>query len=85
MCMGFSKPDEIPPVIDKILQKLEEKQKENGVVEKTEFELMVVNIRLNKEDVKRIEEYLRKTGLITRIPKGHKKRDVILCMANLIE
>ena len=83
--MGFSKPDEIPPVIDKILQKLEEKQKENGVVEKTEFELMVVNIRLNKEDVKRIEEYLRKTGLIARIPKGHKKRDVILCMANFIE
>jgi len=40
---------------------------------------------LNKEDVKRVEEYLRKTGLITRIPKGHKKRDVILCMANLIE
>jgi len=83
--MGFSKPDEIPPVFDKILKRLEEKQKENGIVEKKEFELMLIKLRLSREDVKRVEEYLKKIGLIVRIPRGHKKSDGFICLAEVSE
>jgi hypothetical protein len=62
--MAFTEEIEIPPIINKILKKLEEK----GQLKIEEFKIMVLNIRIEKEDFKEIEYYLEQKGLIQRIP-----------------
>ena len=73
--MAFAKPEEIPPVIKKILEKLDDIKEP---LEKDQFELLLINIRINKSEVKDIEKYLKNYGFIQRVPSGNKRKDAIV-------
>lgn len=75
----FSDEMDIPPIYNKILNKLQQ----HGQLEENEFKLLLFNLRINEEDYKEIYEYLIKNNLIQRIPKLSVERnggthDVIL-------
>lgn len=63
--MTFSEDEEIPPIIKKILKKLSEE----GQLRADDFRVMILNIRINREEFDEIEEYLLKNDLIKRYPK----------------
>jgi hypothetical protein len=75
--MAFTEEIEIPPIIIKILKKLEER----GQVNIKEFKVMVLNIRVEKKDYKEIEHYMEEKQLIQRIPNlvtGHAATEDII-------
>lgn len=63
--MAFIESEELPPIIKKILQKLSE----HGQLRADDFRIMILNIRINRNEFNEIEKYLLDNDLIRRYPK----------------
>jgi len=69
--MTFSEEKELPPIIKKILIKLSEQ----GQLRADDFRVMILNLRINREEYEEIQDYLIENNLIERYPKLDVKPD----------
>lgn len=63
--MPFVEEVEIPPIFLKILKKLQE----HGQLEENEFKVLVLNLRISRDDYEEVMKYLMEKDLIQRIPR----------------
>lgn len=68
--MSLSINNDIPPIFDGIIQKIEDK----GQVTVNEFRELLHGLRITNEDINAIERWLINKGVITRITAGEEKK-----------
>lgn len=75
--MGFAQ-ETLPPIFQYILQKIEENQ---GHITTNEFKQILYTLRINKEDIKDIKNWLKQNRYIT-IQHEYQKETITLNNTN---
>lgn len=70
--MGFTQ-EQLPPIFEYIIRKIEEN---DGKITTSEFKDMLYSLRIEKDDIKDIQNWLRKKGYIIIDREYH--RDTII-------
>jgi hypothetical protein len=82
--MPLSCNQDIPPIFDGILQKINDKEK----VTVSEFHEMLHGLRITNDDIENIERWLINKGIITRVIGGEEKKGrqdyIVLCFIKQI-
>ena len=83
--MSLSINNDIPPIFDGLLQKIEDK----GQVTVNEFRELLHGIRITNEDITTLEKWLIQKGIITRVTGGEEKKGrqdyIIVALIKTIE
>ena len=71
--MAFAQ-DELPPIFEYIIKRIEEN---NGKISTTEFRQLLYSLRIEKEDIKDIKNWLKQKGYIV-ISHGYQSETIEL-------
>lgn len=80
--MSLTEANEIPPIFDNLFQQLKERKK----IPHDEFKCMLFGLRIQKEDLDKLEKWFIKKGILSRVTSGEEKKTrkdyVIFCFFN---